>query len=365
MILVLYAGPGGIDQGARILSLPQAVHGYDIDADACATARAAGFHRTQASVPYLDPDDFPDATGVVITPPCPPYSRAGLGGGLKDYPTISTALSLLGDYIGGSAAERAYREALTGLIDPRSALVIETLRFAFLMPRVRWVIAEQVPAMAQLWKEIGAELAMTAGWCFIGVISVAAEDFGVASRRTRTFLIATRDYAPDLTGLPMRSLWHTGKFGPPPMDEPVFPCELFPTMSMADALGWSTGERVNTRGNRRTSGGNEFSADKPAWCLTSKTRSWKRISDSAPLTAAQAGLLIGFPTDYPWQGSRSKQFLQAADVVAPPVAAAVLGTVLGLDWQAAVHTYLRNLYPCRTVARGYVQPPLFHQQEVA
>lgn len=366
MIVNLFGGPGGMDQGARIAGVTEPIYGYDIDADACATAEAAGFRRAQANVTELDPDDFAGATGALITPPCPPYSRAGLGGGLKDYPTISAALSLLGDYFGGAAAERAYREALTNLIDPRSALVVETLRFAFLMPRVQWVVAEQVPGVAQLWKEIGAELAMTAGWCFLGVISVAAEDLGVASRRTRTFLVATRDYAPDLTGLPMRSLWHAGKFGPPPVNEPVPLCEAFPITTMAAALGWPTGELVNTRGNRRATGGNLFSADHPAWCLTEKARTWFRVSDGLRLTESDAGLLMGFPKDHPWMGSRTKCFLQAADAVSPVVAAAVLGATLGLDWPRMVRAYLATIYPSAAPAPvRHVQPALFPEMEIA
>ncbi|TDD01999.1 DNA cytosine methyltransferase [Nonomuraea diastatica] len=358
MILALYAGPGGIDQGARILGIRQPLHGYDIDADTSATATAAGFRRTQASVPELDPEDFPTVTGAIITPPCPPFSRGGLGKGMTDFPAIRNALTLLGDNIAGMVSDDAYQAALADLHDPRSALLVETLRFAFRLPKVRWMVAEQVPAVAPLWQEISAELAMTTNWTYLAVLTVAAQDLGVASCRTRTFLIATRSYAPDLTGLPTRALWTTGRFAPP-RDELPPAGHRFPAATMAAAIGWPAGERVNTRGNRRTSGGNEFSADGPSWCLTSKARSWKRVSDGTPLTASQAGLLTGFPADYPWQGSRSKQFLQAADVVSPPVAAAVLGSTLGIDWQPAIRAYLASIYPRAGDVPPVLQSSLF------
>jgi len=33
--------------------------------------------------------------------------------------------------------------------------------------------------------------------------------------------------------------------------------------------------------------------------VTEKARSWQRESDGRPLDAAEAGLLMGFPADYP------------------------------------------------------------------
>jgi site-specific DNA-cytosine methylase len=61
--------------------------------------------------------------------------------------------------------------------------------------------------------------------------------------------------------------------------------------------------------------------------LTEKARTWTRESDGARLTSSEAGVLNGFPAGFPWSGSRSRQFLQAANVVAPQVAAALLAEV--------------------------------------
>lgn len=362
MIVSLFAGPGGTDEGARLVGVPDQIYGYDIDPDACATATAAGHNRTRASVVDLDPADFPAATGAIVTPPCPPFSRAGLGRGHRDFPAIRESLALLGDHFAGRVGERAYRATLRDLADERSALVVETLRFAFALPRARWLVAEQVPGAAGIWREIGAELAACADWEFIAVMSVASEDLGVTARRTRSFLVATRDYTPDLTGLPMRDLWVTGRFIAP-ADRPVTPTTLFRPPTMAQVLGWPTGERVNTRGNRKTPGGNVFSADGLSWCITEKTRSWRRVSDGRALTEHEAGLLMGFPADYPWQGSRTRRFLQVADAVSPVVAAAVLGAVLGLDWPKAVRTYLARIYPAPSAAPTYTQPALFDSLE--
>jgi DNA (cytosine-5)-methyltransferase 1 len=357
-VISLFAGPGGVDQGARLLGIR--VHGWDLDADACSTAEAAGFGRTLGSVTDIDPESMRGVTGAVITPPCPTWSSAGRRTGVDDMPHVLDAIERLAEPGGPDGTD------IYDLVqDARSGLVVEAARIALRLPHLQWLVCEQVPAVAPVWEMVAVEMAITAGFAHCYVLTVRAEDLGVASRRTRTFLIATRHHAPVLDGLPFVAGWRTGRFTAPEFVAPQRAAG-FVAPSMAAALGWPVGERVNTRGQRRTSGGNEFSADTVSWCLTEKARSWSRVSDGARLTPAEAGLLTGFAVDYPWQGSRSKRFLAAADVVSPPVAAAVIGATLGLDWQPAVRDYLADIYPPApdpwTVSEAYgadVQPSLF------
>lgn len=358
-VIDLFAGPGGWDLGARILGI-DGIHGYDIDADACATARAAGFVRTQASVTDLDPDSMRGVTAAIISPPCPTFSASGKRSGVGDVPLILDALEALGDAHAGSCPDDAYAKVYELVQDPRSALVIEALRFRLRLPHVQVLVCEQVPAVDWVWQNVCAELAMVHDFLYCAVVTIEAADAGVASKRVRSFVVAARRHYRDLTGLPAASWWSCGRFQAPQI-EVNLSVPSFPRTTMAQALAWPAGQRINTRGARKTSGGNEFSADRVSWCLTEKARSWKRVSDGSHLTASQAGLLTGFPVDYPWQGSRSKQFLQAADVVSPPVAAAVLGAALGLDWEPAVRAYLAYLYPAATEPQVPVQPSLFEE----
>lgn len=342
-----FGGPGGMSKALQILGLPTGL-GIEINADACATAQAAGHDRLQADIRSLDPADFAGVTGWVSGPPCPTYSDAGKRSGRGDYGIVLNAAETLGrDLLNTGRHRRAYE----AVADERSALVLETLRFALELPDVRWIVAEQVPAVGRIWEEFCAELSL-ADWMCGMVVALRADDFGLPTRRTRVFLVATRDHVPDFFGLPMRALWQTGRFDAPEIV--IAPGNLtgldaaYVPYSMADALGWPPGIRINTRGNRRTPGGNEFSADAPAPSLTGNGgRSWSRTDLGNPagrLESWQAGLLQGFPPDYPWQGSRTSQFQRIADSVPPPMGAAIIGATLGLPWRERIDAYLDELY---------------------
>lgn len=349
-VLEGFAGPGGLSEAMRMLGIRNTL-GIEKNPDACATAEAAGHRRMQADIRSLDPADFPHASGWASAPPCPTFSNSGKHSGRVDYQVVIDGIAHLGDAQANTAYDDAYLEDCARVADERTALVLQTLRFAFRLPRLQWMVAEQVPAVHDIWAEMCAELAATYDWRSCHVVRLRADDFGAATRRERVFLVAARYRSVDFTGVPVRGHWWCGRFEPPRIEIPAAVAPLA-RAAMAGALGWPAGVVIRTRGNRRTPGGNLFSADGPAQGLTEKARSWTREDKPGhALTAAEAGVLQGFPRDYPWRGSRSAQFLQVADTVSPLMGAAVVGAATGRPWLDAVRRRLEEIYPAEALAR--------------
>ena len=80
-VIDLFAGPGGLDVGARWLGLETT--GIEWDEGACATRRAAGLPTIEGDVRDHSPADFPDATILAGGPPCQTYTVAGGGSGRR------------------------------------------------------------------------------------------------------------------------------------------------------------------------------------------------------------------------------------------------------------------------------------------
>ncbi|MFJ4084956.1 DNA cytosine methyltransferase [Streptomyces iakyrus] len=372
-VVELFAGPGGWSEGiAAVLGVAVDSVGVDISPDACATARAAGHRRICADITTLDPEHIAlrHTVAVIISPPCPTFSPAGKLSGLEqgNIQILGDAIAYVGETAGfipmewhhsdegdececdpddpdgkgchgdgfaprSGATWDEVREMAADVSDPRIALMLEVAIWPIALQAagapIRWMAMEQ---SSNLPEEIISDLTIEfqcAEWYYTSHDIMEAADYGLPSRRKRVYMIASRTYSPTVTRR-IRPL---------------------PATSMARALGWAPGERVNTRGTRpidpktgRAKGGNCFSADGPSWCLTGKSRTWKRESDGLRLTEAEAGLLVGFRRSYPWQGSRTSAFQQAADVVSPVMAAIVLSGMFGALGEALVRDYLAQLY---------------------
>lgn len=340
----LFAGAGGWDEGARILGLDLQAEGVELSADACATARAAGHRRRNVDVRNVHPNEYPNATGLIVSPPCPSFSVAGTHGDRdgREQQRVRDIWTGIGwgiDPLDALADVRFIK-------DPRTALLTVAGVWAMTMPNLDWLVMEQVPAVNESFIDLTAELS-SMGWDFFDVCDFDAAEVGVPSHRKRTFLVGNR-VRPGY-GIEVASRAE----GP----------------TMAQALRWPEGHTMITRGDRAAGGGNKFSADSTSWCLTGRARSWQR-DDGLRLSAAQAGYLSGFRPDYPWTGSRSSQFQQAGDVVSPLVAAVVIADALHVP--AASHiaaertrlygppdAYASRLTPRRAPALGpYTSPSL-------
>lgn len=348
-IVDLFSGPRGWSEGLRLLGLADV--GLELNGDACRTARAAGHLTIQCDVTQYPTAVFAGrVTGLKGSPVCTPYSQAGSRRGVIDLPNVHQAVHDL-------AHGRDTRTALAAdCKDSKSILAAEPMRWLHDL-RPEWVCLEQVPGVLPLWQQYAGLLREWGYSVWVGVLNTA--DYGVPQTRRRAILIASR-VRPVIAPEPTHAEH--------PAD-PLFGPRLQPWVTMADALGMEPGLWVNTRGERKTPGGNEWPADEPARTLTEKARSWwvlrhskrrnatvRRLDQPAatlvaghawhdfewvrvdgrtdvekrPLLITEAAILQSFRADYPLHGSESRQFLQIANAVPPLLAAHILAVPTGI-----------------------------------
>lgn len=225
-VVDLFAGPGGADEGMRAAGVTD-VLGVEWDADACATAEAAGHERVQGDVAELDPREFA-CEGLWASPPCQAWSMAGNRAAVADQERLGRhAEACRGGWVPYDAADYA---------DERTPLVLEPLRWVDAL-RPRWVVCEQVPPVLDLWAHYADVLR---GWgyhAWAGVLR--AEEYGVPQTRQRAFLIARRD-RPVVPPTPTHTRYDprkpdNGRLAP---SAGLFGGELKPWVAMADALDW-------------------------------------------------------------------------------------------------------------------------------
>ena len=318
--LTLFAGAGGADLGLRRAGFAHlaCVEG---DATACATLRAAGFPAVHAWIGGPGPGGQPewqwDGSSVDLlwaSPPCQPYSRAG-------------------KRLGASDARDGW---------PATLATIDEVR-------PQWVVIENVRgAPVGQWE---CEL-QALGYVTSGDLLDAA-DWGLPSHRTRWYLVAgPRGYRwPGSTHYGPRVPW-------------LLRGQRQPWVGFGDALGLSAvvaaadrgagmiarhGDRPATLaampiGAVRAQGrGGHLLLSLPARAVaatevkgtnyraTGGPQGPMRASDSLHLATGRRRLtwqecatLVGFPADYPFQGTSEARYRQIGNAVAP-VMAEVLG----------------------------------------
>ncbi|RSN43759.1 hypothetical protein DMH12_32385 [Streptomyces sp. WAC 04229] len=380
-ILDLFAGPGGWSQGLRSLGLRDV--GIEVDPAACATRAAAGHTTIRADVAaYPTAPLRGKVTGLIASPPCQTFSAAGLRAGDDDMNLCHQGLDDLARGNDTRAALRAH------CADPRSLLVVEPLRYVLDLrpgwialeevPAVAPLFAHVAGILRGIGYSVWTGVLNAADY---GVPQTRRRAFLLASR-TRTAAppepTHARNPGPDTLFGPALEPWVTmaDALGWGATDRPVPTvtagggknggAEPFPTSArkalmdaqrrgswvlhtnrnqMPDGSRQTTdphtapaptftakagGQWVLRHSNRRNA--TVRRTDEPAATLlfakASNDVSWEKTGPAGPesvrISVQEAAALQTFPTGYPFQGTKTRQFEQIGNAVPPLLATAAL-----------------------------------------
>ena len=310
-VLDLFAGAGGFSLGAHAFT--DDVWGVELDADAVATQKAYGMLSDRADITALDPHNYADpALHVHASPPCQSFSTAGKGEGRKHLEALGRAafyIIIRGEHF----------EDLSG-VPEGSLLVLEPARWIHAL-RPDSISMEQVRSVLPIWESYAAGLRVLGYQTWTALLY--SEQYGVPQTRTRAWLGASLHREVEAPN-PTHSRYHVRN--PAKLD-----AGLLPWVSMAEALGWGMtkrGSHTVTAGGTSTGGAELFGNGARQQMAKHEERGDWSGTTARRVTVEEAGILQGFPADFPWQGSKTSQFRQVGNAVNPAVAEAVLRSVL-------------------------------------
>lgn len=303
MIIDLFAGPGGWEDGAGLAGMdPSEIIGVEMEPDACATREAMGYATIAGPVESFEPSHVCSAPeGLIASPPCPGFSTAGAKRGYDDLAELRSRL-VEGARLG------VVNTNDPGWADERSGAMLEPLRYALALSP-DWVLLEQVPAALPIWEAYAVALAADYA-CWVRV--ARAERFGVSQRRRRAVLLAVRA--------------REGERLAPELGSPD------PPLSMAHLLGVPPSWDLNT-GRDWKKGGSRADAQRiPATeiapTVTGVQSQWQWWDGDEPVRSfdfAEAAAVQGFAPDRLFSGGLRSRWQQVGNAVPPPMAAALLG----------------------------------------
>ncbi|MFF1693063.1 hypothetical protein ACFVXC_05475 [Streptomyces sp. NPDC058257] len=345
-------GCGGGCAGLRlVLGFELDLICVDTSKDATTTARAAGCNALCMDVREVDPRHpaLRWTAYAVFTMPCPDWSIAGkrLGHLPENIKILTDAITDVAEAYGnvwrfgghdgdvstavfGTPWEHVTVAEMWSWVDGMNAKTAGLMLAPVLIGMgllaagapLQSVIIEQAWTLPEDVKSaIGMEY-IVAGWDGVRWDILDAGDFGSPSTRRRAIMMASRDQRLDAVEAPGITTW------------------------ASDAIGWDPETWINTRGVRKTAGGNEFKLGRTIPGITSKIRGWYDADDSEHrFTIEEVCLLVGLPSDFPVVGSRTSQCQQLGDIFSPLVAAAVWGILLRIEWVPRLLRYLAEQYP--------------------
>jgi DNA (cytosine-5)-methyltransferase 1 len=250
-VVELFAGPGGWSTGLRMAGYAGPAVGLEWDLPACRTAVAAGHTRICADVSTYPVERFTNVDGLIASPPCQAWSRAGKRGADIDQARIYAHVANV------ARADHWLPYPCSGWMDDRSPLVLEVLRWVLAL-HPRWFACEQVPEVLPFWRELARVL--RAWGYFTAAYEVSAEEYGVPQTRKRAILTGSLSY-PVFPPVPTHQRYVPGepaRAGAPDLFGGV---PVLPWVSMTEALGW--GSRRVVQRHPRGAGMAERHGDRP------------------------------------------------------------------------------------------------------